>query len=362
MSAPELLDARSRGVRLLERYWEGSEARDGAFPRGLARLTGALGRRLLRERIAGRGEPPGSCLVLSVGNLRLGGTGKTPVVIALAEELGRRGRRGAVITRGYGGRRRGPILVSPDTPGGGDEARLMAARLPAWAVVQARNRRAGLDFALRLRPAPEIVLLEDGHQSAGAARHLDLLILDRWQLEGDLVRPRTGLTLPWGPYREDARGAQRAALWILETTVDDPGRLVGESEQGRVPVLTFQRHLSLPEGVEKLLEGPYGVCSGIARPEPFEAACAELVGRPPAWVARFDDHAAYEGAHLRRLRALAAAHGGFACLTTEKDWIKLEPLWLDMPLAGFPVRLEIEWGTRAALLDWIEERLRDFAS
>ncbi len=360
MNRPELLDARPRAVRLLERFWEGNATREGALPRGLAGLTGGVGRRLLGRRIATRGEPPDSCLVLSVGNLRIGGTGKTPVVIALAEELARRGYRGAVITRGYGGRASGPVLVARDMSGAGDEARLMAARLPAWAVVQARDRAAGLRFALRLDPVPDIALLEDGHQSAGVARHLDLLILDRWEREGDLVRPRTGLTLPWGPYREDAGGARRAALWLLETAAQD-ARLHGEGERSPVPVLTFRRRLGLPESTGGGPDGPYGICSGIARPALFEAACAELVGRPPAWVARFGDHAVYGEAQLRGLRDLAAAHGGGACLTTEKDWVKLEPLWRDMPLASLPVRLDIAWGTSAALPDWVEERLRAFA-
>jgi tetraacyldisaccharide 4'-kinase len=351
-----VLDARSRHVRAAERLWDWHGAHGGPLAAGTSRLAAGLARRLLARRVAGRGPAPPAPWILSVGNLRLGGTGKTPLAIGLAEALGAAGRRGAVVTRGYGGTAAGPLLVTPDRGEAGDEARLMAARLPGWRVVQAADRRRGLAAARALDPAPEVILLEDAYQSAAAPRHLDLLILDRWRRAGARIEPLTGHVLPWGPYREDARGARRADLWLLETDEVLPAEAWGEGDAGPVPVLGFRRRTSLPEGAAPGPDEAYGVCSGIARPADFEAACADLTGRAPAWAVRFDDHARHDERTLALLRAACRRHGGRRLLTTEKDWVKLRPLWRDMPLSCHPVRLDLVWGT-PALPDWVGERL-----
>ncbi|MBK7702085.1 MAG: tetraacyldisaccharide 4'-kinase [bacterium] len=161
--------------------------------------------------------------LVSVGNLVAGGTGKTPVVMDLARRLTAAGLRTAVLTRGHGGRAAGPLRVRPDDRDCGDEARLLAAALPAVPVVQARRRRRGLDFLLREAPGCDIVLLEDAHQTAGVPRHLDVLILDRWERRAGVVVPTPVRRLPWGPGREAVAGAARARLWLVEAAADLDG-------------------------------------------------------------------------------------------------------------------------------------------
>ena len=91
--------------------------------------TEGLHARFMARRVAARAAPPEDVFVVSVGNIALGGTGKTPVTLALARDLDRRGRRGAILTRGFGSRLKGPLPVDAGNGLAGDEARLMAAGL-----------------------------------------------------------------------------------------------------------------------------------------------------------------------------------------------------------------------------------------
>ncbi len=351
MPEPVVVDLRGPGVRLVESAWRAWERHPRAMPAAASRGAAAVWRRLLARRRGRRPAPPARPLVVSVGNLRVGGTGKTPVVIALAAGLSRRGVGGAVLTRGYGSGLRGPAVVRPDDQWAGDEARLMAARLPAWTVLQARDRAAALAAALAREPRPRLVILEDGHQSAGPGRHLDVLLLDRWRLREGRVEPRTGLTLPWGPYREGPEGAAAADVWLVETQDAGPWR---GGPDGRVPVLGFRRRLEPPPA--GLPDGPCAVVSGIGRPERFEADCARLLGRAPVLAVRCDDHARYGRRLLERVLAAGRRHGARAWLTTEKDLVKLAGRWPD----GLPLlapRLRLEWSGSETLPDLVEERL-----
>ena len=126
-----------------ERRLSGGPAPSGD-PGPLARLAGQLADRLTARRVAARRPPTADSLVVSVGNLRVGGTGKTPVTVALATDLAARGITGAIVTRGYGAAAAGPLVVAPDDPRAADEARLMARALTGrpWSVIQARRRLA----------------------------------------------------------------------------------------------------------------------------------------------------------------------------------------------------------------------------
>jgi tetraacyldisaccharide 4'-kinase len=289
------------------------------------------------RRAWGRGPLPADVFVVSVGNLRVGGTGKTPVTAQLAADLAAAGLRGAVLTRGYKSVAAGPLTVTPDHPGAGDEARLLAAKLQAcgWGVVQARRRAAGMAMLLGGDPRPEVVLVEDGHQTGSVARHLDVLILDRWDTTPTGVAARAGLALPWGPYRESARGAGRAGVWLLETTLPPAA-----AAQAGVVVCGFAREVTLA-GLTRD-ESVVALVSGLARPEGFEGACARVIGRAPRLSVRCGDHCRYEGGLLDRALAVGRARDVTAWITTEKDWVKLRPLWpTELPLTV--ARLEVRW-------------------
>jgi len=340
VSGTRVLERRGRlgrGVQELWRRW------DAAPPRWLSLLTPlttAVAAADLRRRLSGRAAPPPSPRVISVGALATGGSGKTPVVLDLAARLLDAGRGVAVVTRGYGSADRGPLRVEARDACCGDEARLLAARLPGAKVVQARDRRAGLDLLRSLPDAPGLVILEDGHQCAGQGRHLDLLILDRWCGTPGGVVPETGLRLPWGPYREGASGAARAAVWLLPLA---PGETLPSQPDTGPTLLGFERRVALPEGVATPLDMPYGVVCGIAAPERFEAACTSLCGPAPALAARFDDHAAYDRGDVADVLAAGEAAGLGAWLTTAKDRVKLASLWPAHAPPLHEVGLDLAW-------------------
>ncbi|HPF33884.1 MAG TPA: tetraacyldisaccharide 4'-kinase [Candidatus Krumholzibacteria bacterium] len=328
-----VLDLRRAGARRVEDLWERWDAQAPAWVDALESALEPWRRRALRSRVEGRGAPPADRLVISVGNLRLGGTGKTPVTLDLARGLAAAGRGGAVLCRGYGSGRRGPCLVTPVDASCGDEARLLAAS-QAWPVIQAADRAAGFRLALASTGPDDVILLEDGHQTARVPRHLDLLLLDRWRVEGGQVRPDAGRPLPWGPYREGAGGAARAAALLVEDAAA-PDR----DADGR-PVLRFTRR-SLLDG--PVPDGPVGTLAGLARPQGFERACAALLGREPALRARLDDHAAYGPDRRARLRRAAADLGLAAWLTTGKDVMKLGDAGASLGAPLIRVDLELTW-------------------
>jgi tetraacyldisaccharide 4'-kinase len=317
-------------------------------------LTRAVANADLRRRLAGRAEPPATPRVVSLGALAVGGSGKTPAVLSLAVGLLARGHAVGIVTRGYGSTARGPLTVDVADPRCGDEARLMAARLPAGAVVQARDRTAGLDLLRATRPELAYVLLEDGHQCAGQGRHLDVLILDRWRETPGGVVPETGLRLPWGPYREGPAGATRAGIWLVPVA---PGEALPARTAGGATVLGFERRVLLPTGMAAAPDMPYGVVSAVADPGRFEADCAALTGSTPALVVRFDDHAPYGRADVDDLLAEGAAAGVRTWLTTAKDHVKLAPLWPPLAAPLRLVELELVWRGAADLAAAVLARL-----
>jgi len=342
-------DRRSGLARRVLGAWRRWEKARSAWLDAAAAVTAPFVRGALGRRLRSRDVPGDSPFVVSVGNLAVGGTGKTPVTIDLAAGLAERGLRGAVVTRGYGSMG-GAVVVDPGDERCGDEARLMAARLPEWMVVQAPRRRAGIDLALSARPDPDVIILEDGHQTAEVGRHCDILILDRWRDDGGVTKPETGRLIPWGPYREEASGAERARIWLLAGAGDPPAAPPGRVVRG------FVRETSLPAGAALPDAAAYGVISGIARPEGFEADCARLAGRAPVLAVRADDHARYDAPFVRACLARGRRHGVEAWLTTAKDWVKLRPLWpRDIHLGV--VELTLRWTGGGALSDLVREIL-----
>jgi len=330
----------------------------------LARLAGRLANFVATSRAARRQAPPSGVLVVSVGNLRVGGTGKTPVVGALAEELASRGIPGAIITRGYGAVAAGPLVVRPEDIRAADESRLLARQIGpvGWTVIQARRRDRGLAFALDVSPPPRVILLEDGYQTARLGRHVDVLILDAWDECDGMIQPVAGPVLPFGPYRETAAAAARADVWLLEAA-----NLAGDSTAGLghgIAVAGFVRRLRLAD-----LEGAtppasaavHGLVAGLARPERFEAGCTDLLPRPPALAVRCRDHCRYDPALMRRILAAGARCGVTAWVTTEKDWVKLQDVWpLSAPIQV--VELTVTWTGRKTLPDLVEERLKNLST
>lgn len=273
--------------------------------------------------------------VVSVGNITLGGTGKTPLVIALARELQRRGWRVAVLLRGYGSKRQAPcrVCIQHTAAAVGDEALEYLQQLPGAQVWVGRDRVASGRAAIAA--GATLLLLDDGLQHWRLARDCDITVLDRAHGLGN------GLVFPAGPLREPARQLGRAALLVL-TGNPPPAGTVGP---GSEPGLPWPR--SKPQlPVASWIEPPPGVAAqplvafcGIGLPDKFFAAL-DRAGLRVVERVGFPDHHPYAQRDLERLQHHADAHAA-TLVTTVKDWQRLPPGWdgrvLPMPLALDPL-------------------------
>lgn len=249
--------------------------------------------------------------VICVGNLTLGGTGKTPVARELLRRLRAHGVRAAALSRGYGGRLEGPVRVDPGSHTAidvGDEPLMLAADGPAYA---ARERADGA--ALAARDGAAAIVMDDGFQNPSLIQDLRIVVIDAEAGYGN------GRVFPAGPLREPVpRGLARAHAVVLMTPEPDtsPDRKALGLAGFSGPVLTAWL---APEGPPPA--GPLVAFAGIGRPQKFFDALARN-GAALAEAAPYPDHHVYTQRDLERLRGLAAAHGA-RLVTTEKDHARL---------------------------------------
>ncbi|HVV26835.1 MAG TPA: tetraacyldisaccharide 4'-kinase [Rhizomicrobium sp.] len=288
--------------------------RTGGWPSALLAPLGALyGASVAFKARHARPFAPG-VPVVCVGNLTAGGSGKTPVAIAVAQMLMRRGLRPCFLTRGYGGREKGPAVASRahGVREMGDEALLLARTAPA---IVARDRAAGA--ALAVERGADVLVMDDGHQNFTLKKTLSLVVVDAEAGFGN------GRMIPAGPLREPvAQGLARADAVILlgsERREDGraPRRALGEPDlQGYAgPVL---RARLVADGAHFAGQRVFAF-AGIGRPEKFVASLedngAQVVGS-----CFFADHHPYSGEEIDQLRMIA---GDAALVTTEKDFVRL---------------------------------------
>jgi tetraacyldisaccharide 4'-kinase len=285
--------------------------------------------RLRRRWIVPRRAP---LPVICVGNLTVGGAGKTPVALALAERLLVRGERPHFVTRGYGGRARGPLRVDParhECALVGDEALLLAAVAPTWL---ARDRLAGARAAAGAGAG--LVILDDGFQNPWLTPDVALLVVD-----GDYGFGNQRL-LPAGPLREPVADGLSRATAVLRIGADRVG--IDRLLPSELPCLAADLR---PAPTAPAVAGRRVLAfAGIARPEKLfttlSAAGAELVG-----CEAFADHHRYRRAEIERLLARAAREGAL-CITTSKDAVRL-PADLRAGVAVLPIA--VSWRHPAAL-------------
>ncbi|MGH9481846.1 MAG: tetraacyldisaccharide 4'-kinase [Terriglobales bacterium] len=309
-----------------------------------SQIFGALVRARERAYATGRlGVARLPAPVISVGNLAVGGRGKTPTVIALAEALRARGWRVDVLSRGY--RRPGRALAVAQTGDEdvalvGDEPRVMAARLRLPVLVHPDRFRAGLEGERRF--ASQLHLLDDGFQHRQLARAFDLVLVAPEDLEDRL--------LPAGRLREPAAALARAhaILWLESSgnaaTLDAARRRLRRFTAAPVFAARKRPRAVLPDGRARR---PLAFCA-LGQPESFWATLAELQLSPAAQLA-FRDHHHYRARDLRRLqRAAHAAHAdGF--VTTAKDAVNLPAGALE-PLQVVEIEMHVpELDTLAAM-------------
>lgn len=308
-------------------------------------ILGAAAR--MRRTLYSAGIFPTSLLprpVVSVGNLVMGGAGKTPHVIHLSQWLSGQGRRVGVLSRGYGRKSRGVLWVS-DGEGtivpprvGGDEPVLIARSLPGIPVVVGESRAAAGREILSRR-AVDVFLLDDGFQHLSLRRDVDLLLVECGQGLGNRW------TAPMGPLREPPSHARFADALVITKCPDADS---GARTAGTVPFPSDR-----PRAFSRL--SPRGIVgrdgrptkragvgeevfafSGLARNAQFRDTLAAAGFRVKRFLS-FPDHHAYGRGDLERI---AREAGGMSAITTEKDLVRLPD---DVPFAVGALRVEVEY-------------------
>lgn len=274
--------------------------------------------------------------VISVGNLTVGGTGKTPCVAWLANRLRAEGHAVAILSRGYKRASAGRVEVSDgqavlcDAQTAGDEPYLLAQACPGVRVVVDQDRYAAGKW-LAERAQVSVFLLDDGYQHLRLQRDLNLLLLDATEslAEAKLV--------PFGRLREPLTALRRADAVIVtradqqfdQSALEDP---IKNYTRAGTPVFYAQHTLTgvrrLPDGASSdfaaLAARPVAAFSGIARPEQFIRDLQKL-RLQIMWQRDFPDHHRYTAADLAAINAAAMQAGAAALITTEKDAANLTP-------------------------------------
>jgi tetraacyldisaccharide 4'-kinase len=274
--------------------------------------------------------------VICVGNITVGGAGKTPTAIAIARLLRALGKAPHFLTRGYRGREAGPLRVDPaahDFRAVGDEALLLARVAPTWV---ARDRAAGAKAAVAAGAG--CIVMDDGFQNPALVKDLSLVVVDGGYGFGNRR------VLPAGPLREpvDAGIARADAIVLIGEDIVDARRHFAAK-----PVLEAR---IVPDAAGMQFSGKKVVAfCGIGRPDKFfetlKALGADLVEAMP-----FPDHHAFSANDIMLACEIASERGAVP-VTTEKDYVRLPP---EARRMVEPVPIDIEWAEPAAT----EARLR----
>ena len=325
-------------------FWHRPSSWKSHLLRPLGALYGAIAARRLRRRGFDAGVP-----VFCVGNYHVGGAGKTPTVLALARILRELGERPVVLSRGYGGRLRGPVMVDPSrhlADDVGDEPLMMSVEVP---VAVARNRIDGVALARSQRAS--VILMDDGFQNPSVTKDVSLIVIDSDRGLGN------GLVFPAGPLRAPLKPqlARTDALVV----VGDGGASAGVAADvkaggGQV----FAARLKPDAAAVAALSGRRLLAfAGIGDPARFfrtlRASGLEVVGERA-----FADHHAFSQADLDKLLA-EARRDQLTLVTTEKDLARLrgatEPPAFDSEIVAFAVTLEFSDG--AGVRRFLSDRL-----
>ena len=284
--------------------------------------------------------------VVSVGNLTVGGTGKTPFVMWIAHQLHAKGKRVAILSRGYGRQDDSRNLMVSEGQGyvkdwrvSGDEPVMIAHHCP-WAMVAVGPDRFRLgQWVLEQRPC-DCFLLDDGYQHLSLYRDLDVVLFDTKDVQG-----LSGV-VPAGRLREPLEGTRGAATFVMTradslSAIQPVQRCIEESLGQAIHPIVVK---SIPKGVQHLVSGKVQslesilnaallLVSGIGNPQAFRDMLVDC-GSKILEEIQFPDHCAYDQSEVRLIRRAMAQSNPEIVMTTEKDAVKLrewftkdDPVW-----------------------------------
>ena len=330
----------------------------------LARVWEAGGRRKQARDLMGMKKLDAP--VISVGNLTMGGTGKTPCVLWLARALTARGHKPGILTRGYG--RSSPdrqLALAPGDPVSaehcGDEPRIFVrARV---APVGIGGDRLATGRLLRNRFLSDVLLLDDGFQHLRLARNVDIVLMDALDPFGG------GDVFPLGRLREPPANLARADVVVITRSdlAGSSAMIEGAVARWNPRAKVFRAGVAPEAWVEHRTEsehpigarpfGKVGGFCGLGNPQAFLRTLRRLGVEPADWI-EFEDHHRYRPHELRRMAAQFRASGVEALVTTEKDAVNLcesaDDLLAPLPLFWLRVSMAIE--RESEFLDEIERR------
>ncbi len=290
--------------------------------------------------------------VVSIGNLVLGGTGKTPTVQHVANLLLKQGYHPAIISRGYGGKAKEAVNIVSDGKNiflppalAGDEPYMLAKSLPGIPVLTGLHRITPCRYSIDNLQC-DVIILDDGFQHIAVRRDIDIVLFDSTTLAGN------SRVFPGGPLREPTSALNRCHAFLLTgENVTNQGRAQKFSNllQQRFPnrpVFTSSLEsykLIGPNGtiVEKSESKSFFAFCGIANPSRFEKSLVQL-GVKLAAFQTLKDHVDYSQPLVSRLCRKAVEYGAEFLVTTEKDSVKLQNFNLDLPLYVLQVHYKVE--------------------
>lgn len=354
----------------LRRVWngQGSPMMRGLLSAAAGVYRGALAAREGGYRIGILSTRRLPVPVISIGNLTLGGSGKTPLAALVASALADLGADPAIISRGYGRRTRG-VRVVADRNGvrltardAGDEPRLLAEQLPGMPVVVGESRYEAGRVAVE-RCGADALVLDDGFQHRTLAKDLEIVAVTGTEPWGN------GRLFPRGELREPISALKRAHVVVVtnpahQAATESIARRLRQ-HGSRAPVLTGSYRAEAlrregegePQSPSALAGRQVVALAGLASPAGFVATLAGL-GASVAELVAFPDHHPYAETDLERVRSSARRAGVSCVVTTEKDWMRLREVpRLDLELWVLSVRLDMG-ADRAALVGILADTLR----
>jgi tetraacyldisaccharide 4'-kinase len=278
--------------------------------------------------------------VISVGNLTLGGVGKTPMVVYLARMLKARGFKPAILTRGY--------MPSENKQYESDEAQILQHMLDVPVVVNPDRHKGGLEAIHRHNP--NVIILDDGFQHWRLFRNLEIVLVDA----GNPFGP--GGLLPAGILREPVSSLKRADIIVLTKTDQADAEALKARLKAINPNAPVIETIHRPMGLQNIftgnlvhlakLEQPVVAFCGIGHPASFEGTLKSLRTGCKQFVA-FADHHPYSPEDMKRLKEACEAHRTHVLVTTQKDAVKLagfKDFWQGYEIYSVNVEIEVAQG------------------